>query len=289
MRDVRERGRTIEGVIKQWFAYVKPVFLQHVEPQRLVADLIVPRGMQNQMAILMIVNQIRKILEDKSVKHKADLEKLGEEVEDEPFSPNILFLDRKPQIKGISTILRDPVTDQVDFIFNLDRLAALLVEEALDCHNFDQVKVTTPLGLTYDGLRSAGPVSAVLVLRGGACMEIGLKRTIPDCLTGRMLIQTNYRIGEPELHYLKLFPDIAEHETVMLLDSQMSSGGAALMAVKVLVDHGVREKRIVFVTCLAGKRGVKRLLNVFPGIKVVAANAVEDHEKRWVEERYFGC
>jgi len=61
------------------------------------------------------------------------------------------------------------------------------------------------------------------------------------------------------------------------------------MAVRVLVDHGVAEKKIVFVTCLAGKRGVKRLLSVFPGMKVVAANVVEDHETRWVEERYLGC
>jgi len=62
----------------------------------------------------------------------------------------------------------------------------------------------------------------------------------------------------------------------MLLDPQMSSGGAALMAVKVLVDHGVSEKRIVFVTCLAGRRGLKRLMTVFPDIKVVAANIVEE-------------
>jgi uridine kinase len=61
------------------------------------------------------------------------------------------------------------------------------------------------------------------------------------------------------------------------------------MAVKVLVDHGVAEARIVFVTLLAGRRGLKRLMTVFPKIKVVVANIMEDHEKRWVEEKYFGC
>jgi uridine kinase len=289
VRDVRERGRTIEGTIKQWFRYVKPVFQRHVEPQREVADLIVPRGMLNKMAIEMIVNQIRHTLKEKSIRHNAELEKLGEQVEEYSLSDNAIVISGRPQITGISTILRNPTTTQVDFVFYFNRLTALLIEKALDCHNYVSTDVTTTQGYKYSGLKSAGKVSAVAILRGGSCMETGLKRTLPDCLTGRLLIQSNIRTGEPELHYLKLFPDIAEHETVMLLDPQMSSGGAALMAVKILVDHGVAEKKIVFVTVLAGRRGLKRLMTVFPKIKVVAANVVEDHEKRWVEERYFGC
>ena len=268
---------------------MKPVFLQYVDPQRHVADIVVPRGMQNKMAITMVVNQIRRLLKEKSHRHNAELAKLGKEVEEEPLSKNIILMERTSQIRGMATILRNPSTEQDDFVFYLDRLAALLVEKALDWHNFDPAKVKTPQGYTYSGLRSAGKVSAVVVLRGGSCLETGLKRTLPDCLTGRMLIQSNYRTGEPELHYLKLFPDIASHETVMLLDPQMSSGGAALMAVKVLIDHGVSEKRIVFVTCLAGRLGVKRLLRVFPDMKVVAANLVQDRERRWIEERYLGC
>ncbi|KIV94037.1 uridine kinase [Exophiala mesophila] len=298
VRDVRERGRTIEGTIKQWFRYVKPVFQRYVDPQREVADLIVPRGMMNTMAIEMIVNQIRQTLKKKSIRHNAELEKLGRQLDDEndfTLSDNAIIIanddddSSKPQITAIATILRNPATSQVDFIFYFDRLTALLIEKALDCHNYLQTEITTPQGHKYNGLKSAGTVSAVVVLRGGSCMETGLKRTIPDCLTGRLLIQSNLRTGEPELHYLKLFPDIAQHQTVMLLDPQMSSGGAALMAVKVLVDHGVCEKRIVFVTCIAGRRGLKRLMTVFPKIKVVAAKVVEDYEQRWVEERYFGC
>ena len=37
MRDVRERGRDIDGIIKQWFNYVKPSYRRYVEPQRLVS------------------------------------------------------------------------------------------------------------------------------------------------------------------------------------------------------------------------------------------------------------
>lgn len=289
VRDVRERGRTIEGTIKQWFSSVKPAFVKYVEPQRELADLIVPRGMMNKMAIQMIVGQTRQILKAKSQRHSAELERLGQQAEDMELSQNVMLLEDRPQIKGIGTILRNPNTDAVDFAFYTDRLTALLVEKSLDCHNFLPQKVVTAVEHSYSGLKSAGRISAIVVLRGGGVMETGLKRTIPDCLTGRLLIQSSMKTGEPELHYIKLPQDIDAHETVLILDPQMSSGGAALMAVKVLVDHGVAEKKIVFVTFMAGKRGVNRLTSVFPGIKVVAGEIVDDYERRWIEDRYFGC
>ena len=155
--------------------------------------------------------------------------------------------------------------------------------------HFRPAKVQTPQGNTYQGLHMDGDISAVVILRAGSCLETGLKRVIPDCQTGRLLIQTNYHTGEPELHYLKLPTDMAFHASVLLLDPQMSSGGAALMAVRVLVDHGVAEAKIVFVTYFAGKVGVNRLLKVFPEVKVVVCKIVEDFEDRWIERRYLGC
>jgi len=104
-----------------------------------------------------------------------------------------------------------------------------------------------------------------------------------------MLIQSNIRTGEPELHFLKLPDDIKHHESVLLLDAQMSSGGSALMAVQVLLDHGVPQEKIVLVTYSAGKVGLHRLTMVFPDIAVVVCNVVADVEERWVERRYFRC
>lgn len=149
--------------------------------------------------------------------------------------------------------------------------------------------VRTPQGNEYQGLETKGETSAVVILRGGSCLETGLKRVIPDSKTGRLLIQSNYRTGEPELHFLHLPEDISRHSSVLLLDSQMSSGGAALMTVRVLVDHGVEASRIVFVTYSAGKMGLNRLLKVFPDVRVVVCTIVEDYHERWLEKRYFGC
>ena len=155
--------------------------------------------------------------------------------------------------------------------------------------HFTKKTVITPTGKEYHGLCSSGAVSAVVIQRAGSCFETGLKRVIPDCRIGRILIKSNFRTGEPELHYQSLARDIATHDNVLLLDTQMSSGGAALMAVRVLVDHGVPEDSIVFVTYSAGRLGLTRLNKVFPAVKVVLCEVVDDYQERWIETRYFGC
>ncbi|KAL8988128.1 MAG: hypothetical protein Q9177_002750 [Variospora cf. flavescens] len=289
LRDVKDRGRDIEGCIKQWTSFVKPNFQRHVQPQRESADIIVPRGIDNRVAIDMVVKHIQLLLVKKSRKHQEDLKRLGQQVEDEPLGSNVLLLKQMNQVIAMSTILQNPATDDLDFIFYFDRLTTLLVERALENLRFDAKTVQTPQGSDYQGLETKGEISAVVILRGGSCLETGLKRVLPDCKLGRLLIQSNYRTGEPELHYSHLPEDISSHSSVLLLDPQMSSGGAALMTVQILVDHGVDAKRIVFVTYSAGKMGVNRLLKVFPDVRVVVCTIVEDYHERWVEKRYFGC
>lgn len=238
----------------------------------------------------MISDRIHKTLHQKSKFHQAELRRLGQQSEDAPLSANVLVLHHTPQVRGINTLLMDPELSREDFIFYFDRLAVMLVEKATEKLLFEAYEVETPVpGHRYRGLRSDGIASAVVILRGGSVLETGLKRVLPDCRTGRMLIQSNFRTGEPELHYYSLAPDVANHSTVMLIDAQMSSGGAALMSVRVLLDHGVKEDRIIFVTYMAGNQGLRRLMTVFPEIKVVVCRVVGDLEARWVEQRYLGC
>ena len=63
-RDVRKRGRMIESVIDQYLATVKPMHEQFVEPSKKNADLIVPEGGKNLIALEMIVNRIQRHIEE---------------------------------------------------------------------------------------------------------------------------------------------------------------------------------------------------------------------------------
>ncbi|MDV8935794.1 uridine kinase [Leuconostoc sp.] len=61
-RDIEERGRTVHGVIEQYLQTVKPMYHQFVEPTKRYANIIVPEGGKNKVAIDMIANQILAML-----------------------------------------------------------------------------------------------------------------------------------------------------------------------------------------------------------------------------------
>ena len=58
LRDIRDRGRTLESVITQYLTTVKPMHEQYVEPSRKYADIIVLEGGHNLVALDMIMQRI---------------------------------------------------------------------------------------------------------------------------------------------------------------------------------------------------------------------------------------
>lgn len=62
-RDIAERGRTMQSVIQQYLSTVKPMHLEFVEPSKRYADIIVPEGGYNQVAVDMLITKIRSIIQ----------------------------------------------------------------------------------------------------------------------------------------------------------------------------------------------------------------------------------
>jgi uridine kinase len=61
-RDIAERGRTLDSVIEQYMATVRPMHMQFVEPSRRFADVIIPEGGHNLVSIDLISGKIREKL-----------------------------------------------------------------------------------------------------------------------------------------------------------------------------------------------------------------------------------
>jgi uridine kinase len=61
-RDLKERGRTFESVERQYLASVRPMHLEFVEPSKRYADLIVPEGAENAVALEAVVSRIQAML-----------------------------------------------------------------------------------------------------------------------------------------------------------------------------------------------------------------------------------
>lgn len=62
VRDIRERGRTMESVIAQYQTTVRPMHLEFVEPSKRYADVIIPEGGYNEVGIDLVVQKIRSLL-----------------------------------------------------------------------------------------------------------------------------------------------------------------------------------------------------------------------------------
>jgi uridine kinase len=61
-RDIAERGRSLDSVVKQYLGTVRPMHMEFVEPSKRYADIIVPQGGDNRVAMAMIVSRVQQIL-----------------------------------------------------------------------------------------------------------------------------------------------------------------------------------------------------------------------------------
>lgn len=66
-RDVVKRGRTADSVIRQYETTVRPMHLEFVEPSKRYADLIMPEGGHNRVAVDMLLTKVRSILREEAV------------------------------------------------------------------------------------------------------------------------------------------------------------------------------------------------------------------------------
>lgn len=98
-----------------------------------------------------------------------------------------------------------------------------------------------------------------------------------------------------QLYYLRLPKDIKDYK-VILMDATVATGAAAMMAIRVLLDHDVPESNILIVSLLMAESGVHSIAYAFPEVQIVTtAIDPEINDKFYVlpgmgnfGDRYFG-
>ncbi|XP_059489165.1 uridine-cytidine kinase-like 1 isoform X2 [Neocloeon triangulifer] len=292
-RDISIRGRDLEGVLKQYQKFVKPAFDHYILPSMVHADIIIPRGGENTVAISLVVQHVHTQLQLRGFKLR---EQLAHSYCGQPLPSNMFTLPSTPQVKGLHTFIRNKETPRDEFIFYSKRLIRLTIEYALSLLPFKQVTVETPQGMNYSGKRlSSTKICGVSILRAGETMEQAVCDVCKDIRIGKILIQTNFDTGEPELFYLRLPKDIKDYR-VILMDATVATGAAAMMAIRVLLDHEVKEENIMIVSLLMAEIGIHSIAYAFPQVKIVtSAVDPEINEKFYVlpgignfGDRYFG-
>ena len=64
VRDVEKRGRTVRSVVEQWQKTVKPMHEKYVEPSKKKADVIIPEGGKNRIALELVVDRLQRHLDE---------------------------------------------------------------------------------------------------------------------------------------------------------------------------------------------------------------------------------
>ncbi len=292
-RDIKERGRDLTSVLEQYNRHVKPAFDHYIAPTMAHADIIVPRGGENEVAINLIVHYVQTQLDARGFRLR---EKLANLSAGQPLPSTLKILPTTRQIKGLHTFIRNKATSRDEFIFYSKRLIRLVIEYSLSLLPYKTVTVKTPQGMEYEGKTSlVKQICGVSILRAGECMEAALSEVCQDVRVGKILIQTSRDTGEPELYYLRLPKEIKDYH-VILMDATVATGAAAMMAIRVLLDHDVPEQNISLVSLIMAESGVQTIAYAFPKVNIVTtAIDPEINEKFHVlpgignfGDRYFG-
>ncbi|CAM0911879.1 unnamed protein product [Alopecurus aequalis] len=278
-RDTVERGRDVLSVLEQYGRFVKPAFDDFVLPSKKYADVIIPRGGDNHVAIDLIVQHIRTKL------GQHDLCK---------FYPNVKVVHTTFQIRGMHTLIRDQEIATPDFVFYSDRLIRLVVEHGLGHLPFTEKQVVTPTGSIYSGVDFCKKLCGVSIVRSGESMENALRACCKGIKIGKILI---HRVGDngQQLIYHKLPMDIAERH-VLLMDPVLGTGNSANQAIELLIRKGVPEDQIMFLNLISAPEGIHCVCKRFPRLKIVTSeiDAGLNEDFRVVPglgeygDRYFG-
>ncbi|TYG49472.1 hypothetical protein ES288_D10G097000v1 [Gossypium darwinii] len=203
-RDMVERGRDVSSVLEQYAKFVKPAFDGFVLPSKKYANVIIPRGGENHVAIDLIVQHLRT--------------KLGQHDSAKYIPMHI----------GMHTLIRDREISKHDFVFYSDRLIRLVpsalyivyetcfvsvkcsenvVEHGLGHFPFTEKQVITPTASVYTGVDFAKSCVVFPLFEGfllfiyytGESMENALRACCKGIKIGKILI---HRDGDNGKHLI---------------------------------------------------------------------------------------
>ncbi len=199
--------------------------------------------------------------------------------EDRRRWPNTTVLE-SPAITVLFTSIRDKDAPVARYINDADRLMRILAEEGLArVAGVKKVTVQTPCGV-YEGLQPVpeSDMCAVSIVRSGDILLEAVRGAAPNIKVGKILCQRDEHHPDKiaKLYYSKFPQDIATLCTVILVDPMLATGGSAILAIKTLIDAGVKEERIMFLNVVSCPEGLDALAVAFPKIQIVTA-AVDSH------------
>lgn len=255
-RDTRERGRDVDSILNQYKRFVKPSFEEFIQPTKRYADIVVPRGGDNLVAIDLIIKHIALKIQ------QTDLRKV--------FS-NLVIMSDSYQIRGLHTIIRSKQVDRDEMVFYSNRLMRLLIEEGLGLLPFKRKTITTPTEHVFYGVGFTAGIIGLSLMPDGGTMENSLRNVCNTVRIGKMLIGD----GEESniVKYEKLPCDL-KNKYILVLAPVMNSGTRCETALSRLIGEELqcREDRVIVISLIVSPQAVRRICSKFPKIRLVVSS-----------------
>lgn len=279
-RDASARGRSLQSILDQYTRFVKPAFEEFILPTKRYADIVVPRGAENLVAIDLIIKHIAlKMKQD-------DLRKV--------FS-NLIVMADSNQVRGLHTILRCETTTRTEFVFYANRLMRLLIEEGLGLLPFQRRMVRTKSGGRFYGVGFVGGLAGVALMPGGETMQSSLRAVCNTVRIGKMMMKK----GGCETDGYERLPEDMKNKYVLLLTPVLHDGRECELALQRLTGKqvGCRSDRVIVVCLIASPQAVHRICARFTAVKLVVSEVDEGVDKNGMvypglgdfTNRYYGC
>ncbi len=175
------------------------------------------------------------------------------------------------------SVLRSKQTCNAEFRQSIKRLSMLLAYSATAQLEIETYTVETPLAACA-GHRLKKRVGLAPILRAGVAMVEPMLELIPTSEVWHLGMYRDEHTAQP-VHYYSKLPDGAPVDIAFILDPMLATGGSAAMAIKALVQWGVRHIKMLAI--IAAPEGIEHLRKNFPDVEihacVVDERLNEDH------------
>lgn len=179
-----------------------------------------------------------------------------------PPLPNNFHVSGHPLISHKLALMRNRTTTSQQFYTLMKEIGMLMTYEVT--RRFETIPAPNGLGETFASRKPA----LVPILRSGLALAEGMREVMPAVRIGHIgLLQDEHHHAQ---EYLIALPEISDR-TFIVLDAVIETGNAAIRAIEILTETGVKQNDIIFSSVFAADDGIHKILKIFPNINIYAA------------------
>ncbi|MEA1883260.1 MAG: uracil phosphoribosyltransferase [Thermotogota bacterium] len=178
-----------------------------------------------------------------------------------------------PLVQHKLTLMRDIQTGPKEFRELLRELTLLLAYEATANLKTTPREVETPIGKTKGEIISDKDVVIVPILRAGLGMFDAVLTLLPNASVGYIGVYRDPKTHRPVEYYAKM-PELKDKD-LFLLDPMLATGHSAIKSIEILMNQGISEKNIYFLSLLSAPEGIDEITTAHPVIKIYTASVDE--------------